>query len=148
MQYTEAQQGRLFILRLEHGDIVTQSIEAFAKEKHIRAAYVQVLGGANKDSKIVVGPEDGEAAQPVKVYHNTKGVSEMFGVGTLFTNEQGDPKLHLHGSFGRGGEASTGCCWPGVVTWHIGEVIVQEIITEHASRKLNKDNGFELLEIE
>jgi predicted DNA-binding protein with PD1-like motif len=148
MKYTEAKQGRLFILRLEHGDVITDTIQGFAKEKGIQSAYVQIVGGAEKGSKIVVGPEDGQATKPQKIYHHTAGVTEMFGVGTLFTNETGEPKLHLHSSFGRGEDAKTGCCWPGVVTWHIGEVIIHEILTDKASRKLNKDNGFELLEIE
>lgn len=148
MKYTEAKTGRLFILRLEHGDVVTDTIQAFAKAQSIKAAYVQIVGGAEKNSKIVAGPKDGTAARPEKVYHHTDGVSEMFGVGTIFTNEQGEPKLHLHSSFGRGGNSNTGCCWPGVITWHIGEVIIHEIITDKASRKLNADNGFELLEIE
>lgn len=148
MKYTEAKQGRIFILRLEHGDIVTDTIQAFAKEKNIKSAYVQIVGGAEKGSKIVAGPKDGNAPKPEKVYHHTDGVSEMFGVGTLFTNETGEPKLHLHSSFGRGNNANTGCCWPGVVTWHIGEVIIHELLTNKAGRKINAGNGFELLEIE
>lgn len=148
MKYTEAKQGRIFILRLEHGDIITDTIQKFAKEQNIRSAYVQIVGGAEKDSKLVVGPKDGEAAKPEKVYLRTDGVTEMFGVGTLFTNESGEPKLHLHSSFGRGDKANTGCCWPGVITWHIGEVIIHELLTDKAGRKLNVENGFELLEIE
>lgn len=148
MKYTEATQGRIFILRLEHGDIVTETLQEFAKEQGIKSAYIQIVGGAEKGSKLVVGPKDGKATRPEKVYHETEDVSEMFGVGTLFTNENGEPKLHLHSSFGRGDKANTGCCWPGVVTWHIGEVIVHELLTENACRKVNKENGFELLEIE
>ena len=148
MKYTQAQKGRLFILRLEHGDVVTETIQAFAKEHNIRSAYVQIVGGAEDNCKIVVGPTDGKAQKPEKQYLHTNGVSEMFGVGTIFTNENGEPKLHLHSSFGRGNNANTGCCWPSVVTWHIGEVIIHEIITDKALRKLNMDNGFELLEIE
>lgn len=148
MKYTEAKLGRIFILRLEHGDIVTETIQNFAKDKNITSAYIQIVGGAEKDSKIVVGPVDGTAAKPEKVYHHTSGVSEMFGVGTLFTNEGGEPKLHLHSSFGRGDKANTGCCWPGVSTWHIGEVIIHELTDHTALRRLNKDNGFELLEID
>ena len=147
MKYTEAKTGRIFILRLEHGDVITDTLQAFAKEQHIASAYVQIVGGADADSTIVVGPKDGNAPKPEKVYLHTDGVSEMFGVGTLFTNEAGEPKLHLHSSFGRGDNANTGCCWPGVVTWHIGEVIIHELLTNKASRKLNADNGFELLEI-
>ena len=148
MKYTEATAGRIFILRLEHGDIITDTIQTFSKKQHIASAYVQIVGGADADSKIVVGPKDGNAPQPEKVYLHTDGVSEMFGVGTLFTNETGEPKLHLHSSFGRGDKANTGCCWPGVVTWHIAEVIIHELITDKAGRKLNVNNGFELLEID
>ncbi len=72
----------------------------------------------------------------------------MFGVGTIFSNEEGEPKLHLHSSFGRGNKANTGCCWPGVITWHIAEVIIHEILSDKVGRQLNKGNGFELLEIE
>lgn len=147
MKYTEAQQGRIFILRLEHGDVVTDTIQAFAKQQNISSAYVQIVGGAEDQSKLVVGPVDGNAPQPEKQYLHTDGVSEMFGVGTIFTNEAGEPKLHLHSSFGRGNNANTGCCWPGVITWHIGEVIIHELTNHKAVRKLNKDNGFELLEI-
>lgn len=148
MKYTEAKQGRTFILRLEHGDVVTETIQNFAKEKQIKSAYVQIVGGAEKGSKLVVGPKDGEASKPEKVYLHTDGVSEMFGVGTLFSNEIGEAKLHLHSSFGHGNKANTGCCWPGIVTWHIGEVIIHELTDHSAVRKLNKNNGFELLEIE
>ncbi len=148
MKYTQAKQGRTFILRLEHGDVLTDTIQAFAKEQNISSAYVQVVGGAEDQSKIVVGPVDGAAAKPEKQYLHTDGVSEMFGVGSIFTNESGEAKLHLHSSFGRGNKTLTGCCWPGVVTWHIGEVIIQELITEKAGRKLNAENGFELLEID
>ncbi len=148
MKYTEAKEGRTFILRLEHGDIVTDTIQLFAKKHNIKSAYVQIVGGADTDSQLIVGPVDGTAQKPEKIYFNTPGVTEMAGVGTLFTNESGEPKLHLHASFGRDGKSHTGCCWPGVKTWHIGEVIIKELITENAIRKINSDNGFELLEIE
>lgn len=148
MKFTEATTGRVFILRLEHGDIVTDTIEMFAKQKQIKSAYVQILGGADKNSTIVVGPADGNAEKPEKIFFHTPGVAEMAGVGTIFTNESNDPKLHLHAALGRDGKTFTGCCWPGVKTWHIGEVIIQELITDSAVRKLNRSNGFELLEIE
>lgn len=148
MKYTEAKTGRTFVLRLEHGDVVTDTIQKFATDQHIKSAYVQIVGGAEKDSKLVVGPKDGSAEKPEKIFFNTPGVTEMAGVGTLFTNEKGEPKLHLHATFGREENAFTGCCWPGIVTWHIGEVIIQEIISENTIRKFNPKTGFELLEID
>lgn len=148
MKYTEAKAGRIFILRLEHGEVITDTIQAFAKEKQIKSAYVQLVGGADTGSKIVVGPKDGAVQKPEKVYLQTDDVTEMFGVGTLFTNEAGEPKLHLHSSFGHGDKTLTGCCWPGIITWHIGEVVIHELLNDKAGRKLNVDNGFELLEID
>ena len=38
MKYSEAKQGRVFIIRLEDGDILHESIEAFAREHSIKAA--------------------------------------------------------------------------------------------------------------
>ena len=59
MKYSEAKQGRIFIVRLEDGDIVHEEIEQFAREQSIKAAALIIIGGADKDSKLVVGPEAG-----------------------------------------------------------------------------------------
>ena len=47
MKYSEAKQGRIFIIRLEDGEILHETIEAFAAAKKIRAAALIVLGGAD-----------------------------------------------------------------------------------------------------
>ena len=36
MKYSQAKQGRTFIIRLEDGDIVHEEIEKFAREKSIK----------------------------------------------------------------------------------------------------------------
>lgn len=69
-------------------------------------------------------------------------------MGTLFTNEQGIPRLHMHSAFGRNTGTITGCTREGITTWHIGEVVIIELLTDKALRKINPGNGFELLEIE
>jgi len=57
MKYSEAKSGRVFVLRLEDGDVLHESIEAFARARGIRAAALIALGGADKGSTLVVGPE-------------------------------------------------------------------------------------------
>ncbi|RPI54122.1 MAG: DUF296 domain-containing protein, partial [Deltaproteobacteria bacterium] len=47
MRYTQAKQGRIFIIRLEDGDIVHEKIEKFSCEKSIKAAALIILGGAD-----------------------------------------------------------------------------------------------------
>ncbi|MFP4016477.1 MAG: PPC domain-containing DNA-binding protein [Halanaerobiales bacterium] len=148
MKYTEAKLGRVFILRLEHGDVIPDVIEKFAADKEIYSAVVQFLGGADVDSKVVVGPEDGSAEKPVPMIEGLFGTSEAVGVGTLFTNEEGTTKLHLHSAFGRQKDTITGCTREGVKIWHIGEVIIHELVEHSASRKVDSDTGFELLDIE
>ncbi|MFZ5946308.1 MAG: PPC domain-containing DNA-binding protein [Bacillota bacterium] len=148
MKHSEASLGRIFVLRLEHDDSIPGIIEDFAKEKEINAALVYFLGGVQKDSKVVVGPQKEFHAKPVPMIQMLSGVTEAVGWGTIFTNEKGCPKLHLHASFGREQATITGCTREGVQIWHIGEVVVLELLTISAVRKVNPDNGFELLELE
>ena len=41
MKYSSAQPGRIFILRLENGEIVHEEIERFAREQSIKAAALE-----------------------------------------------------------------------------------------------------------
>jgi uncharacterized protein len=146
MKYTEAKPGRIFILRLEDMDRIPDVIENFANEKEIKSATVQFLGGSKKNSKIVVGPEDCEAETINPIVTTLKNTSESMGVGTIFTNEAGEPKLHMHSAFGSKKTTVTGCTRTGVNIWLIGEVIITELITT-ASRKIDPKSGFELLSV-
>ena len=67
-------------------------------------------------------------------------------VGTIFTDETDNPKLHMHGSFGRNENAVTGCMRVGVSVWQIGEVAILELSGGSAKRVKNKETGFEMLE--
>lgn len=147
MRYAEAKLGRVFILRLEHGDRLPDTIEEFAKDCGIESATVLFIGGADRNSKVVVGPEDGTATKPVPTVVNLPGVSEAVGIGTIFINENRIPKLHLHSAFGRKDTTVTGCTREGVTIWHIGEVIILELINSSAQRKIDPTTGFELLEV-
>ncbi|MCK8825413.1 PPC domain-containing DNA-binding protein [Fuchsiella alkaliacetigena] len=147
MEYTEAEIGRIFILRLEDGDRLPEAIENFAVNKDIESATVLFIGGADKGSQVIAGPDDGEAAEPLPMVGSLPGVSEAVGVGTIFTNEEDEPKLHLHSAFGREAKTITGCTRAGVDIWHIGEVVIWELKNHSACRKIDAETGFELLEV-
>lgn len=148
MKYSEATLGRIFILRLEHGDQIPGVIEEFAREKGIGSAVVHFLGGVDTESKVVVGPEDGTASKPRPMVTELLGTSEAVGMGTLFLDEEGIPKLHLHAAFGRNRDTVTGCTREGIQVWQIGEVIIYELLNTTAKRKIDPGTGFELLEVE
>jgi len=147
LNYTEAKLGRIFILRLQQGERLHEVIEKFAAEKQVSSALCFFLGGAEDKSKVVVGPKDGAALPPEPMVTLLRGVHESCGVGTVFADEQGKPKLHMHASFGRNGRAITGCVRMGVDVWQIGEVVILELAGSSAKRVNNKDTGFEFLEI-
>ena len=147
MDFTEAKIGRTFILRLCHGERIHEVIEKFAVAKQISSALCFFIGGAEDKSKVVVGPKDGTVLPPEPMVTLLKGVHEGCGVGTVFVDEQGKPKLHMHASFGRSDAAVTGCVRLGVDVWQIGEVVILELAGASAARVKNVETGFELLEV-
>jgi len=147
LDYTEANLGRIFILRLHQGERIDEVIEKFAIEKKVASALCLFLGGADENSKIVVGPKDGKACTIEPMTTLLKGVHEAAGVGTIFTNEAGKPLLHMHASFGRKDDVVTGCVRMGVDVWLIGEVVIFELTGSSAIRAKDKDTSFEVLEI-
>ena len=146
MKYSEAKQGRIFVIRLEDGDIVHDEIERFASEKSIRAAGLIIVGGADKESKFVVGPEEGRATPVVPMEHVLDEVHEIAGVGTLFPDDEGNPVLHMHMACGRKSSTVTGCIREGVRVWHVMEVILFELADTTGIRTHDSETGFKLLQ--
>ena len=147
MQFTEAKLGRIFILRLHDGDHLPDILESFAAENHVTTALCFFLGGVKEKGRVVVGPKDGYALPPEPMVTLLKGVHEACGVGTIFADEEGKPKLHMHASFGRNDKTVTGCVRMGMDIWRIGEVIVLELTGTTAHRARDKETAFEFLEI-
>jgi predicted DNA-binding protein with PD1-like motif len=146
MKYSEAKYGRIFVIRLEDGDILHECVEEFAGENSIKAGFLIAVGGADKGSKLVVGPEEGRAASINPMEYVLNKVHEITGTGTIFINEQGEPKLHMHVVGGRKDTTKTGCVRKGLKVWHVMEIILVELKSSKAMRKLDKNTGFELLE--
>ena len=145
MRYSEAKQGRTFVIRLEDGEILHEAIENFCRDHGITAASLIALGGADKESLIVVGPENGRAVTIKALVHELDDVHELMGTGTIFPDKEGNPILHMHMAGGREGKAVAGCVRAGIKVWHVMEVILTELTDCNASRLMDKETGFELL---
>lgn len=146
MKYSEAKIGRIFILKLEDGEILHEIVENFALKKNFKCASVFIVGGAGDGSKIVVGPED-QYSYPINpVEYILDNAHEVAGVGTIFPDKNEKPVLHLHASFGRGKSSKTGCIRLGVKVWLVLEVVIIELLDCKAKRLLDYESGFELLE--
>ena len=150
MKYCQAVQGRTFILRLEDGEILHETIEAFAKQQSIQSAALIVLGGADTGSRLVVGPEHGRPKQDqtekiIPMVHTLDNVHEVSGTGTLFPDAAGNPVLHMHMACGRNHDTVTGCVRAGVRIWHVMEVVIFELTGNDARRLRDPATGFDLL---
>lgn len=144
MKVAEGTIGRVFVLRLEHGERLPDCVEAFAHERGVSRAFCALVGGVDK-ATIVTGPVDGEAVPPVPMLTALAGVQEVAAVGTLFPDADGRPRLHMHGAFGRGEEARVGCIRPGIDIWTIGEFVLIELQGLDMTRRRDPATGFELL---
>jgi predicted DNA-binding protein with PD1-like motif len=145
MKYSQAKQGRIFVIRLEDGEILHETIERFADDQGIHSAYMIVLGGVDQQSRLVVGPEDGRALPVNPLTHDLEEVHEITGTGTLFPDEDGKPMLHMHVAAGRKESTITGCVRTGVKTWQVAEVVLIELLETTAVRKLEPALGLKLL---
>lgn len=146
MKYSQARQGRVFVVRLEDGDVVHEQIEQLCAREKVQAGSIVIVGGANVGSRLVVGPKDPNA-QPVEAMdHVLSEVHEIAGVGTIFPDESGKAVLHMHLAAGREANACAGCVRRGVKVWQLMEAVLTEVVDSSAVRVADKKMGFSLLQ--
>jgi predicted DNA-binding protein with PD1-like motif len=146
MKATEGKIGRVFILRLEDGDMLPMCIEQFASDNHITVGQVFMVGGIG-GGQVVVGPRRSDEMPPEAMLLPLDGAHEVVSVGSIAPDESGKPVVHMHAALGRAGKTTTGCLRPGVSTWLVGEVFIYEILGTTAVRAADKKSGFELLDV-
>ena len=121
-RFWEASGGRIFIGRLETGDDLVASIEAFCAERGVRAAWVSVIGAVShasfayyeQDERRYLELESGE-------HHEIVGF-----VGNISIRDE-QSFLHAHATFGaRNGAAVGGHLLRGCVVF-AAEVTITEM---------------------
>ncbi len=146
MKYSEAKQGRIFVIRLEDGEILHECIEQFARDHEVVAAAVILLGGADAGSRLVVGPESDRSCPIVPTDIVLDRMHEITGTGTVFPDAHGQPILHAHISCGRRDEPTkTGCIRRGIRAWNVIEVILIELLGSTGQRRKDASTGLDLL---
>ena len=145
MKASEGKTGRIFVIRLEDGDIIPDCIERFAEEKNVTHGQVILVGGIG-GGDVVVGPRRSDERPPEPMLLPLDGAHEVAGVGVIAPDEKGKPVLHIHAALGRSGKTTTGCLRPGVKTWVVGEAILLELLHVRATRLKDDVTGFTLLQ--
>jgi uncharacterized protein len=143
MQFQEARLGRLFLLKFTHGEDLLQEISRFAVKKNIRSAWLQFLG-ALKQGKLVTGPKKAELP-PEPVWQEFSQAWEVVGVGNLFW-EGDSPRLHIHGTLGKGEDTLMGCLRQENEIYLVAEALLLEITDLNVCRRLDQTLGVSMLE--
>jgi predicted DNA-binding protein with PD1-like motif len=142
---TEGRIGRVFVVRLDDGDIIPDCLEKFALDNKITHGQVLLIGGIC-GGQIVVGPRYSDKRPPEPMLIPVDGAHEVAGIGVLCPGPDEKPMLHIHAALGRAGQTRTGCLRPGVNTWVVGEAVIYEITGVKCQRLKDKDTNFALLE--
>ncbi len=136
--------GRAFVLRLYEGEELYEQIEALAARENVTSALVLLVGGL-RSGKVVVGPKS-PVGRPEPRYLEFDDAREFVGWGTIFPDKNG-PKMHLHGSIGRGKEVITGCPRGGARVFCVMEGVMLELTGINAIREMDQQMGFALLKL-
>jgi len=144
MKYQVGRTGRVVVARFEDKEDVLGNLCSIAKKENIEAGVVYLVGGM-REGKIVVGPEK-DVMPPVPVWKELGESHEILGVGTIFY--QGDePKVHLHGAFGKKDMVKVGCLREKSGTFLVLEAVIVEIEGVNAVRELDPVSGLTLLKL-
>jgi uncharacterized protein len=145
MKYTTGSVGRIITIRFEDGDPIYEGIEEVAAKEEIESGMVWVIGGV-KNGGVVVGPSS-DAMPPVPMVERFIDPREIAGIGTIFTDDDGAPSLHMHASIGKGTSPLVGCPRKGLDCWLITEAVIMELNDLDARRMKDEKSGFTLLEV-
>lgn len=144
MKYQTGKIGKVAVARFDDGDDVLAGIGDIAKKESIRSGVVYLVGGL-KGGSFVVGPED-ETMPPKPVWRSINESHEILAFGTIFY-EGDEPRIHMHGAFGKHGKVKVGCLRKDSETFLILEAVIMELDGINAVRELDPAVGLPLLKL-
>jgi predicted DNA-binding protein with PD1-like motif len=144
MQYQIGKPGRIVVVRFGDGEDVLVGIAQICSNEEIRAASFNIVGGM-KGGRFVVGPE-GEEMPPIPVWRQLQESHEAVGFGTVFW-EEGRPKVHFHGVYGKRDSVKSGCMREGSESFLVLEVVITEILDVSIVRELDADSKMVLMKM-
>lgn len=139
MEYAKGRIGRVFTVRIDHGDDLILELIKLAELEHIESA-VFILLGALKEAKLVTGPKE-NITPPELVWSGFNDAHEILGIGDIFLKD-GKPKIHLHAGAGRGDNVRMGCLRGESEVFMVVEAFVLELDGISAKRIDDKEQGF------
>ena len=139
MEYAKGRIGRVFTVRIDHGDDLILELIKLAELEEIESAVFMLLG-ALKEGKLVTGPKE-SIRPPEPVWFGFNEAHEILGVGNIF-NEGGKPKIHLHAGACRENNIKLGCLRGESEVFMVVEAFIFELEGITARRVMDLEQGF------
>lgn len=136
--------GRVFVLRMDHGEDLIESLQRFLKEKKIESCTALFLG-ALRDGRAVTGPKL-PVVPPTPNFEAYDSAWEVFGMTTVYPSAEG-LKLHIHSAMGRGRQSLLGCIRDRASVYLIVEAVLFEICGLAAERAWDEKMQLYLLSL-
>jgi len=143
MEYRTGKIGRVLVIRFDDGDDFLQELINVVKKEAIQNGWFTMIGGL-RQADVVTGPEE-PTMPPIPVWATVDGAREVVGIGSVFRDETGEPKIHLHTALGHHGQTLTGCVRKGTKTYLILEAYLTEITELNATRPWFPEGQFNRL---
>lgn len=134
--------GNKYIVRIDRGEEVVESLKKFCKENSIKLGSITAIGASNK---ITIGLFDTKT----KKYHSKEftGDYELAPVIGNITTKDGEVYLHLHANISDSEHKSFGGHLNSAVISGTFEAII-DVIDGEVERKFNDQLGLNLFKME
>ena len=139
MDYSKGRIGRVFAVRIDHGDDLILELIKLAELERIESAVFMLLG-ALKEAKLVTGPKE-SITPPELIWSGFNDAHEIVGIGDIFLKE-GKPAIHLHAGAGKGDNVKLGCFRGESEVFMVVEAFIFELEGISARRITDRKRGF------
>ena len=138
MDYRKGTIGRIFAVRIDHGEDLLNELSGIAIKEDIKSAFFILLGAVGS-AELVRGPKE-KVVPPTTVWSSFDDAREILGAGNIFW-ENGAPKIHLHANAGNSKDMVMGCIRKRAEVFMVAEVFIIEMDIL-AERRFNEIIGF------
>lgn len=135
MKYQVGSIGRVILAHFEDGDPIISNLGDLIRKENIRGCIFYLLGGIT-EGKIVVGPAHDDVRPPEPTWREIIDSHETLAIGTVFWHED-EPRVHIHGTYGKFDSVKTGCLRDEAKTFLVMEAVIIELKGINAVRDID-----------
>ncbi len=145
MKYQTGEIGKVILAHFEDGDEIISNIISIIRKERIKGCIFYLLGGL-AEGRIVVGPVAGDVQPPEPTWREITDSHETLAIGTVFWDGD-EPRVHIHGTYGKFDSVKTGCLRDEAKTYIVMESVILELKGIEAVREIHPDFQMALLKL-